>query len=414
MAQASDTAALFGALGLLALFGCDTRGSQAASVPAPAASPSPSASAAPVPSASAAPTPSASAAPAACPAGMVKIPGGPFEAGNDSPAAAPEETPRFETEVASFCLDVTEVTVDAYSACVKTGKCVAPAAEGRFCNTRFDDRGDHPMNCVDWRQSQAYCEAQGARLPSELEWEYAARGGREYRAYSWGSEPPDGRTCWKHVGGSCRVKAFPAGAFGLFDMIGNVWEWTDDWFGDYPWPPPAGTNKVYRGGSWSRRFEKWMSPRLRNRWPPGMSGSHLGFRCAATPADAKCPFGRSADGKRCLHGVTNVSCPGRARWNGVRCALEGEPECPAGREKRPGHGCVLTLDIKGPGPAPDSSPVSRVRTPEFDADCQQNKPGRPSAYRYSGGTHHARNQVSGAAGCANRDVGVGWNSTCCP
>ena len=399
-------------LALFAALGCDSRTSDAPAL-AKSATARASSSSGPATSAGA---PAASRPPvsASCAAGMAKIPGGPFKVGSDSPSSALEERPRFETEVAAFCLDLTEVTVDAYAACQGSGKCDAPSAEGRFCNTRFEDRGDHPMNCVSWYQAKAHCEARGARLPSELEWEYAARGGGEYRAYSWGPEPPDGRTCWKHIGGSCKIKSFATGAFGLYDMIGNVWEWTDDWFGDYPWPPPTGSNKVYRGGSWSRRFEKWMSPKLRNRWPPKLSGSHLGFRCASTPADAACPFGRSADGKRCLHGIRSVTCAGRMRWNGQRCANDGQSECPAGREKLAGHGCVLRLDPRGPAPSTGASPVTRARTPGFDADCQANKPGRPSAYRYSGGTHHGRNQVSARAGCSNRDVGVGWNSTCCP
>jgi hypothetical protein len=70
--------------------------------------------------------------------------------------------------------------------------------------------------------------------------------------------------------------------------------------------------------------------------------------------------------------------------------------------------------LSGPAPEVETPPIERVRSPEFDADCAKNKPGRPHAYRYSGGTHHARNRVSGADGCANRDVGVGWSSACCP
>jgi formylglycine-generating enzyme required for sulfatase activity len=349
-----------------------------------------------------------------CPKGMASIPGAPFKVGNFSVNAAPEESPGFETKVATFCMDLSEVTVSDYSACTISGKCSAAHDDRRFCNVRYSDRGNHPVNCVDWHQAADYCAFRGARLPSEVEFEYAARGGTEYRAYSWGNEPPDGRTCWKHVGGSCPVKQYPAGAFGLYDVIGNVWEWTDDWFGDYPWPPETGLTKVYRGGSWSRRFEKWMSPRLRNRYAPKQWGSHLGFRCALTPQYMQCPYGRSEDGTRCRFGVETAQCSGREKWNGVRCALPGEPKCPAGRVENPGHGCALEQAASGPAPEVETTPVTRTRSPEFDADCLQNKPGRPHAYKYVGGTHYARNRVSGAAGCANRDVGVGWNSTCCP
>ena len=347
---------------------------------------------------------------------MVRVAGARFRVGSNPAGAAPEEIPPFETEVATFCLDVTEVTVAAYAKCVDASACKTPRTERRFCNVRAPDRADHPMNCVDWHESSGYCAWRGARLPSEVEWEYAARGGTEYRAFSWGNEGPEGKTCWKHVGGSCKVREFPAGAFGLYDMIGNVWEWTDDWFGEYPWPPPSGFTKVYRGGSWSRRFVKWMSPRLRNRFRPDEWGSHLGLRCASTPADVTCPYGRTADGKKCQNGVVSADCSGRGKWNGVRCALPGEPDCLPGATQEPGHGCVPAgaTAMRGPAPEVETTPVARVRSPEFDADCAQNKPGRPQAYRYTGGTHHARNRVSGAAGCANRDVGVGWNSTCCP
>lgn len=348
---------------------------------------------------------------------MVSVPGGRLFMGSSSPSASPEDRPRFETEISELCVDETEVTVAAYLSCEQAGRCTPAGREGRFCNARLaETRADHPINCVDWHQAQAFCASRQSRLPSEAEWEYFARGGSADLRYSWGNEPPDGRTCWKHVGGTCAVKSFPAGAFGLYDVIGNVWEWVDDGFGPFPWPPEQATSRGYRGGSWSRRFEKWMSPRLRNRFRPKESGSHLGLRCVVTPRDARCPFGRSPDGARCAFGVHGAECPPPQRWNGVRCAREGEPECSAGRVKRAGHGCVLREPVSGPlaGPAGSATPVTRARTPEFDADCRQHKPGQPQAYRYSGGSHDARNRVSRGAGCSNRDVGAGWNSTCCP
>jgi hypothetical protein len=349
---------------------------------------------------------------------MAMIRGGAFWVGSPHGEYNPEETPRFETQVAAFCMDLTEVTVTAYRECVAAGACTPARDSRRFCNERWDGRGGHPINCVDWSEARAYCAFRRARLPSEIEWEFAARGGSERRKYPWGDEAPDGRACWKNVGGSCEVKRFAAGAFGLYDVVGNVWEWTDDWFAPYPWPALSGTTKVYRGGGWSRRFEKWMRPQLRNRGLPTHWGSHLGFRCASTPARVECPYGRSAESPdRCLFGVGQVECGKGKHWNGQRCAARDEPECPDGTQKVRGHGC------SAPTPPPASSSraapssaaqVSRAHTPQFDADCRRYHPTQPRAYRYTGGTHDERNAVSRAAGCRNRDVGSGWNSTCCP
>jgi hypothetical protein len=275
---------------------------------------------------------------------------------------------------------------------------------------------------VTWDQAEAYCHSRGARLPTEIEWEYAARGGSEARAYSWGNEPPDSsRTCWKRPH-SCEVGSFGAGAFGLLDMIGNVWEWTSSNYGVYPWPPASAPHKIYRGGSWSRRFDKWMSPTLRNRWGTDKWGSHLGFRCVHRAPGTTCPYGE-VEGA-CLHGVEDVECPPKTSWNGARCAKLGAPQCPEGQPFVNGRGCETASRIGAARPAQAGSPatgsgtvtdgVTSSRSPQFDTDCREHQPARPKAYRLQGGSHAGRNQVGRAKGCKNRDVGVGWNSACCP
>jgi formylglycine-generating enzyme required for sulfatase activity len=352
-----------------------------------------------------------------CPDGMARLGGGKFWVGSEPGRYSEDESPRYRTELADFCLDATEVTVRAYTACAEAGTCTAARSGRRYCNYGKSSRADHPVNCVDWHQASTYCGARDARLPTEAEWEYAARGGARHLKYPWGEEPPDGRVCWKNPDGTCPVKAFAPDAFGLYDLSGNVWEWTDTGYGPYPWPPERASAKVYRGGSWSRRFAKWMHTRLRNRYAPDQQGAHLGFRCAKLARGAKCPFGADEAGA-CHHGVLDVQCAGSERFNGVRCARDGEARCPPGHVERAGRGCVVEARPaanRGAGPAPvDTSSVSAARSPEFDSDCRRHYPTRPNAYRYAGGSHAARNQVSRGAGCKNRDVGVGFNSTCCP
>lgn len=344
---------------------------------------------------------------------MARVPGGKFWVGAEpSEGFADDESPRYLTALADFCMDETEVTASAYAACVERGSCKAPERHGLLCNFGRPERAQHPINCVTWTDADAYCKSQGARLPNEAELEYVARGGAAYQTYPWGEETPDGHTCWKHPG-TCPVKSYAAGAFGLYDVSGNVWEWGADWYGPYPWPPESGYSRVYRGGSFSRRFEKWMHTRLRNRQSPSDAGAHLGFRCALTVGT--CPFGESAPGV-CRHGVLERACPKGKTFNGVRCTFPGEPRCGEGWVERPGYGCVLgTPDEPAIEDVEASAKnVTRTRSPEFDADCRQNSRDRPNAFRYLGGSHAARNLVSRRSGCKNRDVGVGWNSACCP
>ncbi len=359
-----------------------------------------------------------------CPSPMALVPGGAFWVGSEKETYEREENPRFRAAMGALCVDPYEVGTAEYEGCMKSGACTAPASTGKTCNTVDKGRGEHPINCVDHAQATAYCNARAARLPSELEWEYLARGGAAMLKYPWGDAEPDGHLCWKwHQ--SCERGKFGAGAFGLYDVVGNVWEWTDSWFAPYPWPAETGRHRVLRGASWSRRFDKWLSPTLRNRAAPDTSGSHLGLRCVRDLPGGSCPGPRDESG-RCAPVIERVECLDGLVWNGVRCASPGVAGCAKGSRAAPGRGCVAEVspsgaaergergEERGEAGALDLLAVSRARSPEFDDDCRTNQPQRPVAYRFSGGEHLARNAVVKGGGCKNRDVGVGWNSACCP
>ncbi len=253
-----------------------------------------------------------------CPSGMVYIPAGTFAMGSVDGDGQADQHPQHPVTVGSFCMDRTEVTVNAYTACVHTGAC-APAPttvnhdnsdhslEDQFCNGERADRGSHPINCVDWQMATDFCAAQGDRLPTEAEWEYGARG-TDGRIYPWGNDPPGptqlnacGSECvalghandrnWRALhpgddgwGSTAPVGSYPAGRspFGLDDMAGNVWEWTSDWYGPYGdhGPPRRGRYRVFRGGGWIGDGAPWVRAALRGRHDPTYRGDYLGFRCA--------------------------------------------------------------------------------------------------------------------------------------
>jgi formylglycine-generating enzyme required for sulfatase activity len=276
--------------------------------------------------------------PDACPATMAYVPGGEFWMGSVRGRGEFDEKPRFLTQLANYCLDTYEVTAASYSQCVAHGDCSEPQGTHGTCN--YGKREDHPINCVDWNQADTYCRSQGSRLPTELEWEYAARGGRKYLQFSWGSESPDDHGCWKSRQ-TCPVGSYGSGAFGLRDVSGNVWEWTQDWFGSYPWPKRSGRQKVYRGGGYNRRSDRWFSTTLRNRAYPAAWSAQLGFRCARLAKDAQCPFGPGDEPGSCRHGVLDVECAARGQsFNGQRCAGPGAPACKSSQDLIPGFGCV--------------------------------------------------------------------------
>ena len=134
-----------------------------------------------------------------CPIGMVPVPAGTFRMGSPDEIGDANEHPQHKVTLSAYCIDRTEVTVKAYAACVAAKGCSTPSLPvsgagnsaddvkryGRFCNR--GDRPDHPVNCVDWNQAAAYCTWAGKRLPTEAEWEYAARG-TDGRVYPWGTQ----------------------------------------------------------------------------------------------------------------------------------------------------------------------------------------------------------------------------------
>ena len=221
-----------------------------------------------------------------CPAGMADIPGGTFTMGALDGEA--HEKPLREVTLAPYCLDVTEVTVGAYARCVA---CRPPATWG-LCNAPGTDRDDHPQNCVSWDDAVAYCAAVGKQLPTEAQWEFAARGGAQQRKWPWGfGAPADDRACWHRWEpddrGTCAAGSFPEGPFGLKDMAGNVWEWVADWYGPHepvpgqPLPKPGkAAGRVLRGGAWSSTSPGDLRGSNRTGMWPTNRDDYLGFRCA--------------------------------------------------------------------------------------------------------------------------------------
>jgi hypothetical protein len=214
-----------------------------------------------------------------CPDGMALLPGGTFRMGERKDTVT----------VAGFCMDVNEVTVERFAACVRAGKCSgAHLGEVAFdqsfrpsgdCNYGVAGRENHPVNCVDWSQAAAFCRAQDERLPSEEEWEWAARGGPKGTTYPWGNGDPDEQLCWQGEGRSVRRSTCPVGSFhagdgpfGIHDLAGNVLEWTNGANDAY--------TRVHRGGYWGSTDAAKVRAADRGYGPPTLRTAGIGFRCA--------------------------------------------------------------------------------------------------------------------------------------
>jgi len=226
-----------------------------------------------------------------CPPQAVAVPAGSFTMGSPEGEGAADEHPSRQVTLRAYCLDRVEATIDAYTACVTAGTC------SRASGTQ--PQGDAAMSGIDWEQASSYCRFVGGRLPTEAEWEYAARGA-DGRRFPWGDDPPVdcARLDWTPAGtsqscngvGSSAATGREAGAspFAVLDMAGNVWEWTADWYAPtYPPgvardpPGPAeGAARVTRGGGWNNDQIERFRAAWREGQHPAFHDYDLGVRCA--------------------------------------------------------------------------------------------------------------------------------------
>ncbi|MBN2549910.1 MAG: formylglycine-generating enzyme family protein [Anaerolineales bacterium] len=228
---------------------------------------------------------------------MILIPAGEFQMGSDQ--GYNDERPVHTVYLDAYYMDAYEVTNGMYAECVKTKACNPPVEKTSYSRSFYYGNADYasyPVVNIDWVQARKYCTWRGARLPTEAEWEKAARGGLTGQEYTGGNNPPScAQVNYGGVSG-CQgdtqaVGSTDPNSFGLYEMLGNAWEWVWDWYSETyynsspaenPQGPAAGVYRVMRGGSW---FSNDRKIRLAYRgWDlPETRGYQVGFRCAATP-----------------------------------------------------------------------------------------------------------------------------------
>jgi len=232
---------------------------------------------------------------------MVLVPAGEFMMGCNEAVDTQclnDEKPYHKVSLDAYYIDIYEVTVRQYGACVKAGTCSNPDTGGG-CNWSVSDRKSHPINCVDWNQADSFCKWAGKRLPTEAEWEKAARG-TDGRIYPWGNKQAscnyaimndDGNGCGKDSTWAVGSKKSGASPYGAMDMAGNVAEWVADRYDENyyqsslsnnPTGPWLGEYRALRG-SWWGSDPGALRASHRYRSDPGVRGNNIGFRCARTP-----------------------------------------------------------------------------------------------------------------------------------
>jgi formylglycine-generating enzyme len=228
------------------------------------------------------------------PMGMVLVPGGEFWMGRTVTTSVEQaiilerdrrdDTPAHNVYVDSFYMDVNEVTNEEYARFTETSGAAKPWYWPGGKVAQGEER--LPVSEVTWADADAYCRALGKRLPTEAEWERAARGGLDRKRYPWGDDAARGKAHTGSPQGPTTVGSFAPNAFGLYDMAGNVWEWTNDWYDkDYyavspnrnPTGVSTGRYKVIRGGGYTDGAQL---NSFRNYADPEKRFPMIGFRCA--------------------------------------------------------------------------------------------------------------------------------------
>ena len=226
---------------------------------------------------------------------MVLIPAGTFTMGSSSGDALPDTQPAHEVSLESYWIDRYEVSNAQYAECVAMKFCTKPMDSSSATRPDYFENkeyADYPVIHIDWYQATAYCAWAGKRLPTEAEWEKAARGNEAYD-YPWGNEIPSEIPA--HInkfesGDTVPVDAFPEGKspYGVYNMEGNVWEWTSDQYDQYyyskspindPHSVIGGNDYVIRGYSWAYPFSRYEIT-TRNFSYILKHTYDLGFRCA--------------------------------------------------------------------------------------------------------------------------------------
>ena len=238
---------------------------------------------------------------------MVTVSAGEFEMGcnyndPDNPCVASSYPPHM-VYIDEFRMDKYMVTYRRYNQCIEAGECTE-LYFGGGCNAGMPWNEDHPVNCVDYNQAKAFCEWEGGkRLPTEAEWEKAARG-TDGKIFPWGNEAPNcnltvmndqpfvpgvmGPGCGSGTTQAVGSKPDGASPYGVTDMVGNLWEWTQDWYSDdyfqnspysNPQGPESGDFKALKGGSWTMRHSSELAATVRWGYAPLGQGYMVGFRC---------------------------------------------------------------------------------------------------------------------------------------